>query len=125
MESNEFVPIMLSHYVRLLDGTPYGLIVNKIHEPVGVFVVIYGLEAFRRHCHIPDKNSWLTLYQIEERRQEIVGECGRWEDIPLIARDNPWQIICLALTREQLKAVREQIANSKDFKFDAEDEENI
>lgn len=90
MESNEFVPIMLSHYVRLLDGTPYGLIVNKIHEPVGVFVVIYGLEAFRKHCHIPDKNSWLTLYQIEERRQEIVGECGRWEDIPLIARDNAW-----------------------------------
>lgn len=89
MESNEFVPIMLSHYVRLLDGTPYGLIVNKIHEPVGVFVVVYGLEAFRNHCYIPNKNSWLTLYQIEERRQEIAGERGRWVDDLLIARDSP------------------------------------
>lgn len=122
MEFNEFVPFAPYHYARLLDGTPYGLVMNKVREPVGVFVVVYGLEAFRKHCYIPDKNSWLTLDQIEHRRQEIVGESGRWEDIPLIAKDNPWQILILSLTKEQLKAVREQIANSKDFKFVVNDE---
>lgn len=125
MEFNEFVPITSRNYVRLLDGTPYGLVVNKDREPVGVFVIVYGLEAFRKHCYIPDENSWLTIGQIEQRRQEIVGESGRWEDIPLFARDNPWQIMCLSLTKEQLDTVREVIANSKDFKFDVEDEESI
>lgn len=115
MEFNEFVPFALYHYARLLDGTPYGLVMNEVREPVGVFVVMYGLEAFRKHCYIPDKNSWLTLDQIEHRRQEIVGESGRWED-------NPWQILILSLTKEQLKAIREQIANSKDFKFVVNDE---
>ena len=115
MESNDFVPFAQYHYARLLDGTPYGLVMNKVREPVGVFVVVYGLEAFRKHCYIPDKNSWLTLDQIEHRRQEIIVEGGRWED-------NPWQIIILSLTKEQLKAIREQIANSEDFKFDVNDE---
>lgn len=125
MEFNEFVPITTSNYVRLLDGTPYGLVVNRDREPVGVFVVVYGLEAFRKHCYIPDKTSWLSLSLIEHRRQEIVGESGRWEDIPLFARDNPWLIMCLSLTEGQLDAFREEIANSKDFKFDVEDEENV
>lgn len=125
MEFNEFVPITSRNYVRLLDGTPYGLVVNKDREPVGVFVIVYGLEAFHKHCYIPDENSWLTIGQIEQRRQEIVGESGRWEDIPLFARDNPWQIMCLSLTKEQLDTVREVIVNSKDFKFDVEDEESI
>ena len=122
MESNDFVPFAPYHYARLLDGTPYGLIMNRVREPVGIFVVVYGLEAFRKHCYIPDKNSWLTLDQIELRRQEIIAESGRWEDDILIAKDNPWQIIILSLTKEQLKATREQIANSKDFKFDVNDE---
>lgn len=122
MESNEFVPLSLYHYARLLDGTPYGLITNRVREPVGIFVVIYGLEAFRKHCYIPDKNSWLTLDQIEHRRQEIIVEGGRLEDDFLIAKDNSWQLIILSLTKEQLKAIREQIANSKDFKFDVNDE---
>lgn len=125
MEFTEFVPITSRNYVRLLDGTPYGLVVNKDREPVGVFVVIYGLEAFRKHSYIPDENRWLTIGQIEQRKQEIVGESGRWEDIPLIARDNPWRIMCLSLTKEQLDTVREVIATSEDFKFDVEDEENI
>ena len=124
MEFNEFVPITSRNYVRLLDGTPYGLVVNKDREPVGVFVIVYGLEAFRKHCYIPDENSWLTIGQIEQRRQEIVGESGRWEDIPLFARDNPWQIMCLSLTKEQLDTVREVIANSKDFKFVVNDEKH-
>lgn len=118
MEFTEFVPITSRNYVRLLDGTPYGLVVNKDREPVGVFVVIYGLEAFRKHSYIPDENRWLTIGQIEQRRQEIAGESGRWEDIPLVARDNPWRIMCLSLTKEQLDTVREVIANSEDFKFD-------
>ena len=88
--------------------------VSKI-VPLNLFKKRYVLEAFRKHCYIPDKNCWLTLDQIEHRRQEIVGESGRWED-------NPWQIIILSLTKEQLKAIREQIANSKDFKFDVNDE---
>ena len=122
MKINEFVPLALYHYAHLLDGTPYGLLMNKVHEPVGVFVVVYGLEAFRKHCYIPDKNSWLTLDQIEHRRQEIIVEGGRLEDDFLIAKDNSWQLIILSLTKEQLKAIREQIANSEDFKFDVNDE---
>lgn len=122
MEFNEFVPLAPYHYARLLDGTPYGLVVNGIREPVGVFVVVYGLEAFRKHCYIPDKNSWLTLGQMEHRRQEIADKKGRWEDNPLISRDDPWQMVILALTKEQLKAVRERIANSKDFKSSVDDE---
>lgn len=124
MESNEFVPFAQYHYARLLDGTPYGLIMNRVREPVGMFVVIYGLEAFRKHCYIPDKNSWLTLDQIEHRRQELIVEGGRWKDDFLIAKDNPWQLIILSLTKEQLKAIREQIANSKDFKFVVNDEKH-
>lgn len=115
MEFNEFVPFASYHYARLLDGTPYGLVMNEVREPVGVFVVVYGLEAFRKHCYIPDKNSWLTLGQIEHRRWEIVCESGRRED-------TPWRILILSLTKEQLKAIREQIANSKDFKFAINDE---
>lgn len=59
MEFNEFVPITSSNYVRLLDGTPYGLVVNRDREPIGVFIVLHGLEAFRQHCYIPDKTSGL------------------------------------------------------------------
>ncbi len=125
MEFNKFVPITARNYVRLLDGTPYGLVVSKDREPVGVFVVVYGLDAFRKHCYIPDKNSWLTLGQIEQRRQEIVGESGRWEDIPLFARNNPWRIICLSLTEEQLNVFRKDIADSKDFKFDVGEEKHM
>lgn len=115
MEFNDFVPIASSNYMRLLDGTPYGLVVNRDRELVGAFVVLYGLEAFRQHCYIPDKDNWLSLRLIEHRKQEIVGESGRWED-------NPWQLLILSLTKEQLDAVREEIANSKDFKFVMDDE---
>ena len=122
MEFNEFVPFAPYYYARLLDGTPYGLVMNRVREPVGIFVVIYGLEAFCKHCYIPDKNRWLTLDQIEHRRQELIVEGGRWEDDILIAKDNTWQLMILSLTKEQLKAIREQIANSEDFKFDVNDE---
>ena len=117
MEFNEFSPLRLNYYARLLDGTPYGLILNGDRELVGTFVVLYGLEAFRRHC-----TGWLTLCQIEAKRQDITGESGGWINvIPTFSRCNPWKLMCLSLPNEHLEAMREEIANSGKFKFDVDE----
>ena len=72
MENDNYLKIWTSYYVRLTDGTPY------------------GLNALKKHCFDPRKSKWVTLEMIESRRQELVGESGRWDDVPLFARDNPW-----------------------------------
>lgn len=120
MKSDDYLKISISHYARLTDGTPYGLILNEDRELVGVFIVLHGLNTLKKYCFDPRKNKWVTLGDIEQKRKEIIGESGKWDSIPLFARDNPWQIVCLSLTKEHAAFVKELIDNNVKFTFDDE-----
>lgn len=109
---NEF-KLSSSCYLRLMAGKPQGLILNEKREPIGIFIVTHGLNALKKHCFDPSESKWITLGTIEQKRQEIVGESGRWYDIPLFARDNPWHIVCLALTKEHAALAKEMINNDE------------
>lgn len=111
MESNDYTKISKRCYACLTDGTPYGLILNEDRIPVGVLIVTSGLNALKKHCFDPRNYRWTTLGTIEQKRQEIIGERGRWNDIPLLARHNPWQIVCMALTKEHEVFAKDMVNN--------------
>lgn len=121
MKNDDYLKIMISYYVRLTDGTPYGLVFNKNREPAGVFIVTRGLNALKKHCFDPWKYKWVTLEMIESKRQEIVG---RWDGMPSFARDDPWQIVCVSLTKENEVFVKDIVNNyCEDIKTNISEEE--
>lgn len=60
------------------------------------------------------KSTEYFFNSIEIKPDCISGETkGRWYDIPLFARDNPWHIVCLALTKEHAALAKEMINNDE------------
>lgn len=114
-EVSKIVPLSLfkNRYINKLGEL---ILPKKFETPV--FIPSWDFNVQRRVSYAD------AIAYIEHRRQEIIVEGGRLEDDILIAKDNLWQLIILSLTKEQLKAIREQIANSKDFKFVVNDEKH-
>ena len=113
MESNDYIIKLPDNcYARLTDGTPCGLIFDVYHKPIGLFIATCG------------KAKWLTLEMIEQKRRENFGENRRWDDMPVIVQDGPWQIVCLRLTKEHAAFVKELIDKSENsFKTYISEEE--
>ena len=57
MKSDDYLKISISHYARLTNGTPYGLILNEDRELVGAFIVLHGLNTLKKYCFDPRKTN--------------------------------------------------------------------
>nr|DAT71878.1 MAG TPA: hypothetical protein [Caudoviricetes sp.] len=50
---------------------------------------------------------------IERKKRENFGKNCRWDDMPVIVQDGPWQIVCLRLTKEHAAFAKELIDKSE------------
>lgn len=113
MKSNNYIKLSNNNcYAHLPDGTPCGLIFDDYHKPIGLFIATCG------------KTKWLTLEMIEQKRRENFDENCRWENMPVIVQDDPWQIVCFALAKEHAAYVKELINTVENiFKTNISEEE--